>query len=133
MPPQVVLAAEHYNRLARILDKNVPVSLELDIKNAFHDDDPDRVQRDRRDPGTDKADEIVMLGAHFDSWHSGTGATDNGAGSAVMMEAMRILKASGVSCAARSASRSGRGEEEGLLGSRAYVKDTSAIRRDDGS
>ena len=79
-------------------------------------------------PGTDKADEIVMLGAHFDSWHSGTGATDNAAGSAVMMEAARILKATGLKM--RRTLRLGlwSGEEQGLLGSRAYVKDHFADR-----
>ena len=77
----------------------MPVTIEADIKNTFHDD-TSLVQRRRRDlPGTDKADEVVMLGAHFDSWHAGTGATDNAAGSAVMMEAMRILKQSGVQAA----------------------------------
>ena len=74
-------------------------------------------------PGTDKADEVVMLGAHFDSWHGGTGATDNAAGSAVMMEAMRILKQSGLKL--RRTVRIGLwgGEEQGLIGSRAYVSE----------
>ena len=76
VPPQVVLAAEHYNRLARTLDKNVPVSIELNIKNETQ---PNQTAFNviAELPGTDKADEIVMLGAHFDSWHSGTGATSN--------------------------------------------------------
>ena len=84
-------------------------------------------------PGTDKADEIVMLGAHFDSWHGGTGATDNAAGSAVMMEAMRILKQSGLKL--RRTVRIGLwgGEEQGLLGSRAYVTQHFADRADDGA
>ena len=79
-------------------------------------------------PGTDKADEIVMLGAHFDGWHGGTGATDNAAGSAVMLEALRILKASGVKL--RRTVRLGLwgGEEQGLIGSREYVKATFADR-----
>src|SRR5438445_13507251 len=73
-------------------------------------------------PGTDKADEVVMIGGHFDSWHTGTGATDNAAGSAVMMEAMRLLKVSGVKL--RRTVRIGLwgGEEEGLLGSKEYIK-----------
>ena len=82
-------------------------------------------------PGTDKADEVVMLGAHFDSWHGGTGATDNAAGSAVMMEAMRILKQSGVKL--RRTVRIGLwgGEEQGLIGSREYVhRRTSRDRAD---
>jgi len=79
-------------------------------------------------PGTDKAGELVMLGAHFDSWHSGTGATDNAAGSAVMMEAIRILKQTGLPL--RRTVRIGLwgGEEQGLLGSRQYVTDTFADR-----
>ena len=127
VPPQVVLAAEHYNRLARTLDKNVPVSIELNIKNETQ---PNQTAFNviAELPGTDKADEIVMLGAHFDSWHSGTGATDNGAGSAVMMEAFRILKASGVKLRRTVRIALWSGEEEGLLGSRAYVKNTFADR-----
>ena len=127
VPPQVVLAAEHYNRLARTLDKNVPVSIELNIKNETQ---PNQTAFNviAELPGTDKADEIVMLGAHFDSWHSGTGATDNGAGSAIMMEAFRILKASGVKLRRTVRIALWSGEEEGLLGSRAYVKSTFADR-----
>ena len=95
----------------------------MDIDNKFFDADLERLQHRRAScPGTDKADEVVMLGAHFDSWHTGTGATDNAAGSAVMMEAMRILKTSGVKL--RRTVRIGLwgGEEQGLLGSKAYVK-----------
>jgi hypothetical protein len=127
VPPQVALAVEHYNRLARTLDKNVPVSIELNIKNETQ---PNQTAFNvvAELPGTDKADEIVMLGAHFDSWHSGTGATDNGAGSAVMMEAFRILKASGVKLRRTVRIALWSGEEEGLLGSRAYVKNTFADR-----
>jgi carboxypeptidase Q len=118
--PQIVIAVEHYGRIARTLEKNMPVRIEADIKNTFHDDTSSfNVVGEL--PGTDKADELVMLGAHFDSWHGGTGATDNAAGSAVMMEAMRILKQSGVKL--RRTVRIGLwgGEEQGLLGSRAYV------------
>jgi carboxypeptidase Q len=96
----------------------------MDVKNTFYDD-PQSFNVVGELPGTDpaKASEIVMLGAHFDSWHGGTGATDNAAGSAVMMEAMRILKASGVKL--RRTVRIGLwgGEEQGLNGSRAYVTD----------
>src|SRR5262249_26945568 len=94
--PQVVLAIEHYGRIARMLQKHIPVTLHMDIDNKFYDDDLNAFNVIGEIPGTDKADEVVMLGAHFDSWHGGTGATDNAAGSAVMLEAMRILKASGV-------------------------------------
>jgi len=120
-PPQVTLAAEHYGRIVRTLDKKIPVTLRMNVVNRFLDDDTNAFNIVAELPGTDKADEIVMVGAHFDSWHTATGATDNAAGSAVMMEALRILKASGVRL--RRTVRIGlwSGEEEGLLGSRAYV------------
>jgi carboxypeptidase Q len=128
--PQVTLAIEHYGRLARAMEKGVPVTLEMDIKNTFSDDNPQSFNVVADIPGTEKAAEIVMLGAHFDSWHAGTGATDNAAGSAVMMEAMRILKQSGVKV--RRTVRLGLwgGEEQGLLGSRAYVTEHFANRAD---
>jgi len=122
VPPQIVIAVEHYGRLARTLDKRVPVTVELNVKNTFTNDQPGfNVLAEL--PGTDKADEVVMLGGHFDSWHGATGATDNAVGSAIMLEAMRILKASGLTM--RRTVRLGlwSGEEQGLLGSRAYVKD----------
>ena len=121
-PPQVVLAVEHYGRIARTLDKHIPVTLQFDIDNRFYDDDLDAFNIVGELPGTDKADEVVMLGAHFDSWHTGTGATDNAAGSAVMMEAMRILKTSGVRLHRTVRIGLWGGEEQGLLGSKAYVK-----------
>jgi carboxypeptidase Q len=122
-PPQVVMAVEHYGRIARTLDKKIPVTLQFDIENRFYDADQTAFNIAGEIPGTDKADEIVMLGAHFDSWHGGTGATDNAAGSAVMLEALRILKQTGVKL--RRTVRIGlwTGEEEGLLGSKAYVKE----------
>jgi carboxypeptidase Q len=122
VPPQVVLAAEHYGRIVRTLEKKIPVTLSMDVDNKFYDDDLNAFNVVGEIPGSDKADEIVMVGAHFDSWHTGTGATDNAAGSAVMMEAMRILKASGVKL--RRTVRIGLwgGEEEGLLGSKEYIK-----------
>ncbi|MFQ5747822.1 MAG: M20/M25/M40 family metallo-hydrolase, partial [Gemmatimonadota bacterium] len=120
--PQVVLAAEHYGRIARILEKGIPVELELDIRNVFHDEDPTGYNIIAEIPGTDRKDEVVMLGGHFDSWHAGTGATDNAAGSAVMMEAIRILKATGLPLRRTVRLALWTGEEQGLLGSRAYVK-----------
>jgi hypothetical protein len=121
--PQIVLAVEHYGRIVRTLEKKFPVTIELNVQSRF--DDANQIASNvlAEIPGTDKADELVILGAHFDSWHSGTGATDNASGSAVMMEAMRILKASGVKL--RRTVRIGlwTGEEQGLLGSRAYVKE----------
>ncbi len=120
--PQVAIAAEHYNRIARLLDANMPVRIELNVQNRFFDDTLDAVNIVAELPGTDKAEEIVMLGAHFDSWHAGTGATDNAAGSAAMMEAMRILKTTGVRLRRTVRLALWTGEEQGLLGSRAYVK-----------
>jgi carboxypeptidase Q len=121
--PQVSLAVEHYNRLVRMLERKVPVTLELDIRNTFHDDTLEAFNVVGEIPGTDKASELVMLGAHFDSWHTGTGATDNAAGSAVMMEAVRILKASGLKLRRTVRLALWTGEEQGLLGSRAYVRE----------
>jgi carboxypeptidase Q len=119
--PAIVVAAEHYGRVARMLQKNLPVTLEADIKNTYTPN-PIMFNVVGEIPGTDKADEIVMLGGHFDSWHASTGATDNAAGSAAMMEAMRILKASGVTL--RRTVRIGlwNGEEQGLIGSADYVR-----------
>jgi hypothetical protein len=123
-PPRVAVASENYGRIYRLLEKKKTVTMQVDIENKFYDDDLNSFNIIGEIPGTDKAkaDEIVMLGAHFDSWHSGTGATDNGAGSAVMLEAIRILKTTGVKL--RRAVRIGlwTGEEQGLLGSTAYVK-----------
>lgn len=117
---QVAIPAEQYGRLARMVLKNLPVTIEADIKNTYHPN-PAMFNVVGEIRGTDRADEIVMLGAHFDSWHASTGATDNVAGSAAMMEAMRILKQSGVPL--RRTVRIGlwTGEEQGLIGSREYV------------
>jgi carboxypeptidase Q len=130
VPAQVVMAVEHYGRIWRMLEKKIPVRIEMDIQNKFYDDDLNSFNIVGEIPGTDKADELVLLGAHFDSWHTGTGATDNAAGSAVMLEAMRILKATHLKM--RRTVRLGlwTGEEEGLLGSRAYVTQHFADRAD---
>jgi carboxypeptidase Q len=130
VPAQVVMAVEHYGRIWRMLEKNVPVRIEMDIQNKFHDQDLNSFNVVGEIPGTDKADELVMLGAHFDSWHSGTGATDNAAGSAVIMEAMRILKATGLKMRRTVRMALWTGEEQGYLGSRAYVRDHFADRTD---
>jgi Iap family predicted aminopeptidase len=121
-PPQVVIAVEQYGRIVRTLQKNIPVTLSMNIANTFYDTDLNSFNIVAELPGTDKADEVVMIGAHFDSWHTGTGATDNAAGSAIMMEAMRILKTTGVKL--RRTVRIGLwgGEEQGLLGSKEYIK-----------
>ena len=120
--PQLTMASEHWNRIARLLDQKKEVSLELNVANAFYDDDAMQYDTIAEIPGTEKKDEVVMLGAHLDSWHAGTGATDNGAGSIVMMEAVRILRALDIK--PRRTIRIGlwSGEEEGLLGSQGYVE-----------
>jgi carboxypeptidase Q len=120
--PQLTMASEHWSRIARLLQQKKDVTLELNVANTFYDDDPMQYDTIADLPGTDKKDEVVMLGAHLDSWHAGTGATDNGAGTIVMMEAMRILKA--LDLKPRRTIRIGlwSGEEEGLLGSQGYVE-----------
>lgn len=120
--PQLTMASEHWTRIARLLQQKKDVTLELNVSNTFYDEDPMQYDTIAEIPGTDKKDEIVMLGAHLDSWHSGTGATDNGAGSVVMMEAVRILKALDIK--PRRTIRIGlwSGEEQGLLGSQGYVQ-----------
>jgi len=120
--PQLTMASEHWSRIARLLDQKKEVTLELNVVNTFYDDDPMQYDTIAELPGTDKKDELVMLGAHLDSWHAGTGATDNGAGTIVMMEAMRILKTLDIK--PRRTIRIGlwSGEEEGLLGSQGYVQ-----------
>jgi hypothetical protein len=121
--PQVVLQHDQYGRIQRLLERQVPVELELDLKTRFYDDDDYLCNTIADLPGSDKKDQIVIAGAHLDSWHSGTGATDNAAGVAVVMEAVRILKALGVK--PRRTIRVGlwAAEEQGLLGSRAYVSE----------
>ncbi len=126
--PAVSMEPEHFGRVARLLDRDVPVQIEMDVKARFIEDDLMQWNTIAEIPGTDKKDEVVMIGAHLDSWHGGTGATDNGAGSVVAMEAMRILKAVGVK--PRRTIRIGlwTGEEQGLFGSRAYVSQHFASR-----
>ncbi len=121
--PFVHVATESYGRIARMVAKGVTPTLELEMKNTFYPSDTVSFNYIGEIPGTDPAvkDEVVIIGGHFDSWHAGTGATDNAAGSAVMMEAMRILKALNLS--PRRTIRIGlwTGEEQGIYGSREYV------------
>ncbi|CAN5770448.1 M28 family metallopeptidase [soil metagenome] len=119
-PPTVVLRNEDYGRIARILADGTPVTLEFNIVNR---NSPGGTSYNTiaEIPGTDKADEVVMLGGHLDSWHSATGATDNAIGCAVMMEAARILQAIGVKPRRTIRVALWGGEEQGLLGSKAYV------------
>ncbi|MFL6445139.1 MAG: M28 family peptidase, partial [Candidatus Sulfotelmatobacter sp.] len=90
--PTFIVTQEQYSRMVRLLEKKQPVSLRFELKAQASDRDVDGLNIVGEIPGQKKPDEVVMIGAHFDSWHSGTGATDNGAGSAVMLEVMRILK-----------------------------------------
>jgi Zn-dependent M28 family amino/carboxypeptidase len=120
----VAMMPEQYNRIARLVEHNIPVKLEFNIQNEFSNDDPDSFNITGEIPGTGKhKNELVMLGGHFDSWHGGTGATDNAAGSAVMIEAARILEAIHQPMDRTIRIALWGGEEEGLLGSRAYVKE----------
>lgn len=123
--PQVSLAAEHYNRMVRMIQRGQKLKMEMELEVEFTKADSG-FNIIAEIPGTDLKDEIVMIGAHFDSWHSGTGATDNATGSAVCMEAVRILQTLGLK--PRRTIRIGLwgGEEQGLLGSRAYVAKTFA-------
>jgi len=121
--PELVISREQYNEMYRNITEGRSVTLEIDVETRFYDDDLMSYNSLADIPGGDLADEYVMIGAHLDSWHYGTGATDNGAGSIVMMEAMRILKTLGVT--PRRTIRIGlwSGEEQGLWGSREYLAD----------
>ena len=133
-PPTFVVSAEHYDRIARLVEDKQPVKVRLALKTTVSDKDMDGENIVGEIPGGARKDEIVMIGAHFDSWHSGTGATDNGAGSAVMIEVMRILKTLNLKLDRTVRIALWGGEEQGLLGSRAYVKahfadpDTMALK-----
>ncbi len=118
------MATEHTNLMERILEKGIPVKLEAEIKTTFFEDDLQGYNVIAEIQGTDKKlkEEVVMLGGHLDSWHAGTGATDNAAGCAVMMEAVRILKATGYQPKRTIRIALWTGEEQGIYGSRNYVK-----------
>jgi hypothetical protein len=121
--PELAMMAEHYNPLVRALERKETVKLRVDVKARFTDDSNQPGHNTIAEiPGSGgRANEVVMLGAHMDSWHTGTGASDNGAGVAVMMEAMRILKAVGAKPKRTIRVALWSGEEQGLIGSRAYV------------
>jgi Zn-dependent M28 family amino/carboxypeptidase len=116
------MSNEDYGRITRVLADGTPVELEFNIVNRWYPDGKTAYNTIAEIPGTDKKDEVVMLGGHLDSWHSATGATDNAIGCAVMMEAARILKAIGVKPRRTIRVALWSGEEQGLLGSQAYVK-----------
>jgi hypothetical protein len=121
-PPTFVLTAEHYNRIARLLEKKAPIRMQVNLQ-AKVIEAAEVYNIVAEIPGGSKKDEIVMVGAHFDSWHTGTGATDNASGSAVMMEVMRILKTLNLKMDRTVRIGLWSGEEQGLLGSAAYVKE----------
>lgn len=121
-PPTVILRNEDFGRVTRLLEKKTPVRLEFDIRNRIVPDGVTSYNTVAEIVGTDKKDEVIMLGGHLDSWHAATGATDNAIGCAVMMEAARILKALNVKPRRTIRVALWSGEEQGLLGSQAYVK-----------
>lgn len=126
--PQLSLAREHYGRMYRAVEKGVKVELEMDLRVAFYENDLYEVNVIGEIPGQDPElkDEVVMLGAHIDSWHTGTGATDNAAGSAAMLEAVRIIQKSGLKPKRTIRIALWTGEEQGLFGSIHYVEDVLA-------
>jgi hypothetical protein len=119
--PRIILAAEHYARIFRIMSHDVPVELEIEVVNEFYEESSRIFNVVAEIPGTDKKEEIVMLGAHIDSWAAGTGAVDNASGCAVVMETMRILKELGVKPRRTIRAALWSAEEQGYYGSRAYV------------
>jgi len=119
--PQISVTAENYNRIVRLVEHNIPVKLSFDIKTEFNDE-TESFNVIGEIPGVSKPNEVVMLGGHFDSWHYGTGATDNAAGSAVALEAIRLLKSLNLRMDRTVRVALWGGEEEGLLGSQHYVK-----------
>jgi len=119
--PRIIVAAEQYDRICRILDLKVPVTLEIEVQTTIYDSDTQGYNVIADIPGTDKKDEFVMVGGHLDSWTGGTGAVDDAAGCAVAMEAVRILKALGVKPRRTIRAAFWTGEEEGFYGSRGYV------------
>jgi len=120
--PRIALTVEHYNRIARLIEKKVPVKLEFEVRTTSDGATGEGLNIIANIPGSSKPDEVVMIGAHFDSWIGGTGATDNGTGSAVMIEVMRILKAQHLRLDRTVRLGLWSGEEQGIFGSRAYVK-----------
>lgn len=123
-PPTFVVTSEQYNRIVRLLDNKTKVEMQVTLQARASEADAGAYNIVGEIPGAGPhKDQLVMVGAHFDSWHTGTGATDNGAGSAVMMEVMRILKASNLNLDRTIRIALWSGEEQGLLGSKAYVKE----------
>jgi hypothetical protein len=120
--PVIAITPEHYNRMYRIVARGIPVTVELEVRNNIGDRVEQAANIVAEIPGTDLKQEVVMLGAHFDTWHASPNATDNTSGVAVMLEAMRILKAVGAKPRRTIRVALWSGEEQGLFGSRAYVR-----------
>ena len=120
--PLVAITPEHYNRMYRILKRGIPVKVEVDVRNKIGDRVEQAMNIVAEIPGSDLKDEIVMMGAHLDTWHASPNASDNTSGVAVVMEAARILKAVGAKPRRTIRIALWAGEEQGLFGSRAYVK-----------
>jgi hypothetical protein len=123
--PRVTVAVEHFGRMSRLLAKNVPVQVEMNVEARFYDDDDRAYNTVAEIPGVDPKlkDQLVMLGGHLDSWHASEGATDNGAGAAVAMEVVRLLEKLGVQPRRTIRVALWSGEEQGIFGSRGYVKE----------
>lgn len=122
--PRITLAVEHYNRMARLVDRSVPVRVELNVGVRFREESPGSPNGFNvigEIPGTDKADEIVLIGAHLDSWHGATGATDNASGVSAMMEVLRIFRTTGLRPRRTVRIALWGNEEAGLQGSEAYA------------
>jgi hypothetical protein len=119
--PTVILRNEDYGRISRLLGDKRDVELDIDIVNHWYPEGTTSYNAVAEIPGTDRKDEVIMLGAHLDSWHAATGATDNAIGAATMMEAARIIQALGLKPRRTIRVALWGGEEEGLLGSKAYV------------
>lgn len=126
--PQVVVAAEQYNRIVRVLGRGLPVQMEVNIEARFYEQDPMSYNVIAEIPGSDLKDEVVMVGGCLDSWHAGTGATDNAAGAAVVMEVLRLLKTLNLQPRRTIRIALWSAEEQGALGSRAYVAAHFATR-----
>jgi hypothetical protein len=122
MLPQITMASEDYNRLVRMLRQGEKLKMSVDVQAQYHDEDLMGYNTTAEIVGTDLKDEVVMLGGHMDSWHSSTGATDNAAGVSVAMEAVRILQTLGLKPRRTIRVALWSGEEQGLHGSREYVK-----------
>ncbi len=120
--PTVILRNDYFGRVERLLADGLDVKLDFDIANHIYPEGKTSYNAIGEIPGSDKSDEVVMLGGHLDSWHGGTGATDNAIGCSIMMEAARLIQSSGIKPRRTIRVALWSGEEEGLLGSLAYVK-----------